>query len=223
MNTTLTVKNTVYFSIIIQIISTVITWEGLFEKLKGSDVVLKEILAIENIVQIIEFTFYLYIASYNTDVNKMGSIRYIDWFVTTPTMLFTTIVYMEYNNVKNKGELLDVKKFISLNKMKMYQIFINNFFMLVCGLLVERNIISMYLGIPLGFYFFYQTFKIIHTYTKNNVINDRLYAFLVIVWGLYGFAAMLSNKNKNISYNLLDLVAKNFYGLYIFFLIKSLS
>lgn len=220
---TLTVKNTVYFSIIIQIISTVITWEGLFENLKGSDVVLKEILAIENIVQIIEFTFYLYIASYNTDVNKIGSLRYIDWFVTTPTMLFTTIVYMEYNNVKDKGEILDVKKFISLNKMKMYKIFVNNFFMLVCGLLVELDIINMYLGISIGFYFFYQTFKIIHTYTKNNIINDRLYAFLVIVWGLYGFAAMLSNKNKNISYNLLDLVAKNFYGLYIYFLIKSLS
>jgi len=220
---TFTVKNTVYFSIIIQIISTVITWEGLFKNLKGSDVVLKEILAIENIVQIIEFTFYLYIASYNTDVNRMGSIRYIDWFVTTPTMLFTTIVYMEYNNVKNKGELLDVKKFIHLNKMKMYKIFINNFFMLVCGLLVELDIINMYLGISIGFYFFYQTFKIIHTYTKNYIINDRLYTFLVIVWGLYGFAAMLSNKNKNISYNLLDLVAKNFYGLYIYFLIKSLS
>jgi bacteriorhodopsin len=220
---TLTIKNTVYFSIIIQIISTVITWEGLFKNLKGSDVVLKEILAIENIVQIIEFTFYLYIASYNTDVSKMGTLRYVDWFVTTPTMLFTTIVYMEYNNVKDKGEILDVKKFISLNKMKMYKIFVNNFFMLVCGLLVELDIINMYLGISIGFYFFYQTFKIIHTYTKNNVINDRLYTFLVIVWGLYGFAAMLSNKNKNISYNLLDLVAKNFYGLYIYFLIKSLS
>jgi len=220
---TLTVKNTVYFSIIIQIISTVITWEGLFKKLKGSDVVLKEILAIENIVQIIEFTFYLYIASYNTDVSKMGTLRYIDWFVTTPTMLFTTIVYMEYNNVKDMGEILDVKKFIRLNKMKMYRIFVNNFFMLVCGLLVEMNMINMYLGISIGFYFFYQTFSIIRTYTKNNVINYRLYIFLVIVWGLYGFAAMLSNKNKNISYNLLDLVAKNFYGLYIFFLIKSLS
>ena len=220
---TLTIQNTVYFSIIIQIISTVITWEGLFKNLKGSDVVLKEILAIENIVQIIEFTFYLYNASYNTDVSKMGTLRYVDWFVTTPTMLFTTIVYMEYNNVKDKGEILDVKKFISLNKMKMYKIFVNNFFMLVCGLLVELDIINMYLGISIGFYFFYQTFKIIHTYTKNNVINDRLYTFLVIVWGLYGFAAMLSNKNKNISYNLLDLVAKNFYGLYIYFLIKSLS
>ena len=220
---TLTIQNTVYFSIIIQIISTVITWEGLFKNLKGSDVVLKEILAIENIVQIIEFTFYLYNASYNTDVSKMGTLRYVDWFVTTPTMLFTTIVYMEYNNVKDKGEILDVKKFISLNKMKMYKIFVNNFFMLVCGLLVELDIINMYLGISIGFYFFYQTFKIIHTYTKNNIINDKLYTFLVIVWGLYGFAAMLSNKNKNISYNLLDLVAKNFYGLYIFFLIKSLS
>ncbi len=220
---TLTVKNTVYFSIIIQVISTVITWEGLFENLKRSDVVLKEILAIENIVQIIEFIFYLYIASYNTDVSKMGTLRYIDWFLTTPTMLFTTIVYMEYNNIKDRGEILDVKKFILLNKMKMYKIFVNNFFMLVCGLLVEMNIINMYLGITIGFYFFYQTFFIIHTYTKNNVINDRLYVFLVIVWGLYGFAAMLSNKNKNISYNLLDLVAKNFYGLYIYFLIKSLS
>ena len=77
---TLTVKNTVYFSIFIQIISTVITWEGLFKNLKGSDVVLKEILAIENIVQIIEFTFYLYIASYNTDVSKMGTLRYMDWY-----------------------------------------------------------------------------------------------------------------------------------------------
>ena len=66
-------------------------------------------------------------------------------------------------------------------------------------------------------------FVISGKFTKNSVINDRLYTFLVIVWGLYGFAAMLSNKNKNISYNLLDLVAKNFYGLYIFFLIKSLS
>jgi len=219
---TLTVKNTIYFSIIVQIISTVITWDGLFADLKGSEQVLKEILAIENIVQIIEFTFYLYIASYNTDVAKMSSLRYVDWFITTPTMLFTTIVYMEYNT-KSRGEVLDVKKFISLNKMKIYKIFVNNLFMLVCGLLVERNIINKYLGISIGFYFFYQTFLIIQSYVKKNSINDKLYKFLVIVWGLYGFAALLSNKNKNISYNLLDLVAKNFYGLYIYFLIKSLS
>ena len=77
---TFTVKNTIYFSIIVQIISTVITWEGLFVDLKGSEQVLKEILAIENIVQIIEFTFYLYIASYNTDVKikcELYNLNYI--------------------------------------------------------------------------------------------------------------------------------------------------
>ena len=127
---TFTVKNTIYFSIIVQIISTVITWEGIFADLKGSDYILKEILAIENMVQIIEFTFYLYIASYNTDVAKMGSLRYMDWFITTPTMLFTTIVFMEYNTTKDRGEVIDAKKFISLNKMKMYKIFVNNFFII---------------------------------------------------------------------------------------------
>jgi len=218
----MTVKNTVYFSLIIQIISTVITFDGFVANTKNSDHVLKEILAIENIVQVIEFTFYVYIASYNTDVSKMGSVRYIDWFLTTPTMLFTTIVFMEYNNVKDKGEVLNVTKFINRNKMKIYKIVVNNIFMLVCGLLVERNIISMYLGISLGFYFFYQTFMIIHTYTKNNDTNTKLYKFMGTVWGMYGLAAVLSDKNKNISYNLLDLVAKNFYGLYIYFIILSL-
>ena len=63
----LTVRNTVYFSIVVQIISTVITWGGFFKSLRESDKVLKEILAIENIVQIIEFTFYFVIATYNTE------------------------------------------------------------------------------------------------------------------------------------------------------------
>ena len=219
----LTVRNTVYFSIVVQIISTVITWGGFFKSLRESDKVLKEILAIENIVQIIEFTFYFVIATYNTDVTKMASYRYIDWFITTPTMLFTTVVYMEYNRIKDKGESLNVKKFIQVNQKKLYTIFLNNFFMLLCGILVEREMLSMFWGIPIGFFFFYQTFATIRKFTKNNPTNDKLYKFLVVVWGLYGFAAMLPHTNKNIAYNLLDLVSKNFYGLYIYFLIKKLS
>ena len=77
---TFTVKNTIYFSIIVQIISTVITWEGLFVDLKGSEQVLKEILAIENIVQIIEFTFYLYIGIIRCDVKikcELYNLNYI--------------------------------------------------------------------------------------------------------------------------------------------------
>ena len=47
--------------------------------------------------------------------------------------------------------------------------------------------------------------------------------FLLIVWSLYGFAALLGTKNKNISYNLLDIVAKNFYGLFIYFYIRHIN
>jgi hypothetical protein len=95
--------------------------------------------------------------------------------------------------------------------------------MLLCGFLVEKKIISMYLGISLGFFFFYQTFMQIHTLVGTNNKNIILFRFLVIVWGMYGFAAIMSDSNKNISYNLLDIVAKNFYGIYIYYLVRQVS
>ena len=153
----------------------------------------------------------------------MGGLRYIDWVITTPLMLFTTVLYMEYNNTKDKGEPIDVRSFLRINKNKLYKIFVNNLFMLLCGYLVEKKIISMYLGISLGFFFFYQTFMQIHTLVGTNNKNIILFRFLVIVWGMYGFAAIMSDSNKNISYNLLDIVAKNFYGIYIYYLVRQVS
>ena len=47
----------------------------------------------------------------------------------------------------------------------------------------------------------------------------KLFKFLVVVWGLYGIAAMTDIKSKNIAYNLLDIVSKNFYGLFIYYYI----
>ena len=37
------------------------------------------------------------------------------------------------------------------------------------------------------------------------------------VWSLYGVAALLPALQKNIGYNVLDLIAKNFYGIFIFY------
>ena len=34
---------------------------------------------------------------------------------------------------------------------------------------------------------------------------------------MYGIAAMMPTPYKNISYNMLDIVAKNFYGIYIYY------
>ena len=46
---------------------------------------------------------------------------------------------------------------------------------------------------------------------------------MVSVWSLYGVAALMPADIKNISYNLLDIVAKNFYGLYLYYKILQVS
>ena len=54
-------------------------------------------------------------------------------------------------------------------------------------------------------------------YAKQNEENRKLFYFLIIVWALYGVAAMFSVLPKNIMYNFLDIISKNFYGLFIFY------
>ena len=50
-----------------------------------------------------------------------------------------------------------------------------------------------------------------------------LFKFLLGIWSLYGVAALLPVLAKNISYNVLDIIAKNFYGLFIYYKIKQVA
>ena len=79
-------------------------------------------------------------------------------------------------------------------------------------------------GIPLGFVFFYLAFKLIYDeYGVKSKDGKTLFWVLGTVWSLYGVAAVMPMTIKNISYNFLDIVSKNFYGLYLFYKIKQLS
>jgi bacteriorhodopsin len=44
---------------------------------------------------------------------------------------------------------------------------------------------------------------------------------MFIFWSLYGVAAVFDFENKNTSYNILDIFAKNFFGMFLYWLIKS--
>ena len=67
-------------------------------------------------------------------------------------------------------------------------------------------------------------FKIVYDrYVLDNETNKRLFYFVFGVWTLYGVATTQEIKLKNVSYNGLDLVAKNFYGLYIYYKIAQLK
>ena len=205
---------TIYISLFIQLITGILSFSGLFIKINKEDFALKEILGLELIVQVIEAIFYIWIIFALNNMNNMTPRRYIDWTITTPMMLLSTMVFMKFSQDKNTT----LKSFINNNKLEVILVFLFNGLMLLFGYLGETNIINKYYSITIGFIFFFLNFRLIYeNYAKYTKVGVNLFVFLIICWSLYGISAMLPIKIKNICYNLLDIISKNFYGLFIFY------
>ena len=177
------VSKTIYFSLVVQIITTLISLEGLFRKISDKDYVLKEILLLEGIVQLIESFFYVWVIFAIHNLNKMTPRRYIDWTFSTPIMLISTIVFMKYQEFKEQNKDTDFKMidFFKNNKTNIFKIFVYNGLMLLCGFLGEAGIIDKRLGIPVGFIFFYLSFNLIYQeYAKKSELG-KIITFLVVI------------------------------------------
>ena len=215
-------------SIIIQIISGLFSIRGIFVKLPENHKILTHILILETIVQVIELLFYIfYLRSIVvTNLPQMASIRYFDWIITTPTMLLTTIIFFKYQEYieKNIDEKLDFWQFIKENKQNIITIFICNFLMLLFGYLGEIKYMDMTQSLFFGFIFFGITF---YTIYKNYAIKSKsslkMFYFILFIWGLYGVAALFDPVNKNNMFNILDLFAKNFFGIYLYYIIQNIN
>jgi bacteriorhodopsin len=212
------VAYTVYFSLLIQFITIFISFSGIKIKLNEKDNILNDILLLETVVQIVEFIFYISVVISISNLREMSTRRYYDWFITTPLMLFSTVVFMEYQ--KKSNIILTLETFIKENKYEVILLFFTNLFMLIFGLLNEKRILSKIIAIPIGTLFFLYGFYIIYDrYAKYTNIGNNLFIFLFIIWGLYGVAACLNDKYKNTMFNLLDIFSKNFYAFYIYYFI----
>ena len=211
------VKYTIYASIIVQIITGILTIDGAFIKLSPKDNILTQTIRIELVVQVIEACFYFWVVLAAMQVKNITPRRYIDWIITTPIMLVTTIFYMEYK--VGKTSIIPILKD---NKRDIAIILIFNLLMLVVGYFGETGVIPLYISIPLGFIFFSVTFGFIYErFAKKS--RDGLILFWLVCgcWSLYGIAAMTPVNIKNISYNILDLISKNIYGVFLFWIIKQ--
>ena len=220
------VHKTIYISLVLQIITTLISLRGFGVKLNEQDSVLQDILKLETGVQIVEAFVYLWITYSLNNFDKMISRRYTDWFITTPLMLLSTVIFMKYNLYKERNDYRRVtfKNFLLEDSDNIKKIVILNALMLIFGLLGEKRKINKTFSIMIGFVFFFWVFKLVYEeYVKGNETNKRLFSFVFIIWAFYGFAAMTGDNLKNISYNGLDLIAKNFYGLYIYYKIVQLK
>ena len=108
----ITVKNTMLFSLLVQIITGLISIHGIFIKLDFNDKILSDILILETIVQIIEFLFYFWFTYSFINIKNLAATRYIDWVITTPTMLLSTIMFMKYKEFKeNDSHLISFEMF----------------------------------------------------------------------------------------------------------------
>jgi len=220
------VDKSIKISLFIQIVTTLISLDGFRMKLSPDDQILNEILTIETIVQVIEGAFYIWVMFALNDINKMTPRRYIDWTITTPIMLLSTIIYFKYSEYKEKGlsKPFTLEGFYAENKDNIHKIVVYNGLMLLCGYLGETGIINKRIGILMGFLFFYLSFNLIYyEYAVHSEVGQNLFKVLIFLWSLYGVSAMLPVKEKNLCYNVLDIFAKNFYGLYIYYRIRELQ
>ena len=210
------VQVSLYFSIIVQIITFFLNIYALF--VSSNKPILNKLLFLEFFVQIIEGSFYLYWYKNFSKIKNVTPFRYIDWAISTPAMLITLILYIANPNLKSHASWISIF-FSEISWISI--VLILNWIMLVFGYLGETNKMSINLSVFLGFIPFIIYFGIIYfVYVKSFNRGYDLFYYFVFFWAFYGIAALFPYKTKNSIYNILDLFSKNFF--IVFLLYKTL-
>jgi hypothetical protein len=90
--------------------------------------------------------------------------------------------------------------------------------MLYTGYLAETKSISKPTGFWLGFVFFAIMFGTIYwnfLAAKQPLVAMVVYLIFVALWSIYGIAYLMDEKTKNFIYNILDVLAKCFVGVFL--------
>ena len=215
---------TLIISIIVKIITGIIDVGAFFVKVPTMYSIIRQLLILELVVQFFEGMFYVWLAYNFTKVLNVTPKRYIDWVITTPTMLITLMIYLIYLNkkVENKTNELDFFTLLKDNSSIIIPVVVLNWLMLLFGYLGEMRIIPVLMGVFLGFIPFLMYYYIIYVnYVNQNTNGYLLFWYFFFFWSLYGVVAVLPYYIKNSFYNILDLFAKNFFGVFLSYIIIS--
>lgn len=211
------------FSIVVQVITGIIELFTLFVKTPPSMALIKQLLGLEVAVQVVEGGFYAWLYNNINTIKNITPKRYADWAITTPTMLITMVAYIIYLNNKTTTESLSLVQILRENAGPFVQILVLNWLMLLFGYLGEIGVIPMIAGVAIGFVPFIAYFYIIYANFLNQSASSstsiKIYTYFLVFWSLYGLVAVLPYALKNTIYNVLDLFSKNFFGLFLSYLI----
>lgn len=201
------VKFTFYLTYVLLITTGTITF---VEALATTNPTIRHVMNLETCISIIagyfysQFTTKVTTASGVIDYKEINETRYNDWFITTPLMLLALMIALSYNNKQS----IHISTYVSAVLL--------NFGMLYSGYLGEKDKISKITGCLIGFVFFAALFALVYfsfVRGSSKSFNFILFGIYFVIWGLYGFVYLMDEENKNIVYNILDLIAKCLTGL----------
>ena len=219
------VKQTTIVSIGIQILTGLFGFQGLTIDVPREHQILKQALVVEVIVQMIELVFYIsFIVKFNLET--LAATRYFDWAITTPTMLFTTMAFFVYQKNKENGNdtSFTLKEFWNSHRRDILLVVLSNFLMLLLGYLGEVGVLDRHIALGTSFVFFFFTFYLIYTkYAHGSKYTSNMFWLLFVIWFIYGVVYMFPTEEKNISFNFLDIIAKNFFGLFLAYKINMVE
>ena len=207
------------FSLIIQFVVGIIDYIAINIKVFSKDEILKDLLKVELAVQIVEFAFYIWLIYHFNKVSKnITPFRYIDWMITTPLMLITLSAFLNHDD-KNPMRLTE---FLSAHTSSIIKIILLNAAMLFFGIISEFGYLNPYTATALGFIPFILNFKYIKdTFlpASDDKFKNAVFYWFVFFWSLYGVFAIMSYTVKNTGYNILDIFAKNFFGIFLAYIL----
>lgn len=209
------VQTTTIISIIVQIITGIIGGAALFVPLPEKDKILGDVLGLEMAVQVIELVFYFWFL-FLKDVTSITTTRYFDWFLSTPVMLLTMAAYFSYESLKEKFRNESIQDFFAENKRPLYAIFFFNFLMLLAGLLGETGYITKSFAFIYGFFALALSFGTLYKkFVLRSGFVNGFFGLMAVAWSGYGLSYLQEPVTKNVIYTVLDIIAKNFFGLYL--------
>jgi bacteriorhodopsin len=147
-------------------------------------------------------------------IEKINNMRYIDWSITTPFMLLVLSMVLGYEN----------KVIVKFTPFVLTMFL--NFAMLAFGYSGEIGLLNKNIAGFMGFIFFFLTYgtiwKLFMTGSKITVQSKFIFWIFLGTWSLYGLFYYTNEATKLIGYNILDLIAKAFVGIFFWlYLTKS--
>jgi bacteriorhodopsin len=181
----------------------------LIEALRTKVKMVQHIMNLETCISVVAGYFYSVI---NEKIKKMKEInwkelthlRYIDWTITTPIMLLVLSLVLSFNS----------KTTIQLHWFALTIFF--NYAMLYAGYVGEKGQLEKMTASVLGFialFLMYGLIFINYLLPKRNMDNTVLFSLFVVIWSMYGVAYHFEERQKNITYNYLDLTSKCLVGI----------